>query len=218
MDCKKWLLYPVTGYLAAIVVCELAGIDRGTTVSLSLWAVAVSAGVLGPLGFFPALCLYFNQRTVSGSVAWRFERASPFLTQVVGMAVAAFFGLGTFGAGLYFANLSAQHGAKHVGCVMGKFLGIHHSLGKRRGCRAWARIMLPSGRIVRPCLTAPVWASTPDDSQMREDQILFITVNESVFGRSIGAVVSKDDVGLLGSVNCPDAGSVGADANRAGFW
>lgn len=217
MDCKKWLLYPVTCCLAAIVVCEFAGIDQGTTISLSLWAVVVSAGLLGPLGFLPPLCLYLNQRTVSGSAAWKIERASPVLTHVVGIAVATFFALGTIGAGLYVANLGAQHGAKHVECVMGKFLGIHHSLGKRRGCRAWARIMLPSGRIVRPCLTASVWTSTPDGSQTREGGILFLTVKENVFGRSIGAVISKNDASSIESAKCPAAGPEEADT-RAGFW
>lgn len=217
MDCTKWLVYPIAGYVPAIVFCEMAGIDRGTTVLLSPWVLGACAVVLGPLGFLPAFCLYFKQRMVSGSAAWRIERTSPALAAVAGIVVAAFFGLGAFGAGLYFVNLGAQHATTHAMCVTARFLGIHQSSGKRRGCRAWARILLPSGRIVRPCLTAPVWRSPSRHPQMRDEEILLIAVNENVFGLSIGAVVSNDEKTLLGPI-CSTAGSSGTSPSRARFW
>ncbi len=217
MDCKKWLLYPIAGYLPAIVFCESAGIDRGTTISLSSWTIEACALVLAPLGFLPALCLYFKQAKVSGSAAWRIQNASPVLGLLLAMPVAGFFGLATFGAGLYFANIGAQHGSQSAQCAIGRFLEIHHATGRRRSCQAWARILLSSGQIVRPCLTAPEWLSASDDPQVREGEVLFIAVNKNVFGRSISAVASHDNVGLLGPVDCPAAGILDSDARTRGL-
>lgn len=177
-----WSLAAIIGLL----VCWVSGINRGTTVSLSLVAISgalaaasVAAWLIGRIYFSP------SHSTGTEPALWRLKREWPHLWIPIGIAISAVAMATTFAVGLYIASTINQNvpGSQH--CELALVLDSGRSYSLSAPCQQWIRVKLQSGQILRPCIDEQMICGYQSSALPASGDQVLVAIQSNRIGTSI---------------------------------